>query len=256
MRDFLKKFSWVYNLKSYFRSIEPRAQSLLFYDKLLNFRDKVVFDIGANIGIRTAMFRELGALVVSVDPNTDICKGLQNSFGNSIMVENVGVGSFNGLLKLSKGSSSTISTFNKEHLKNVKAGLFKDYSFNRYQLSRITTLETLIEKYGKPEFIKIDVEGFESEVLKGLSQPINGIQFEFMFNYELGWEYFLDCINEIHRISTYYEFNITISESYELVLKKFYSKDEFVSIIENEYLNKKIWGDVICILQENQRDQN
>ena len=32
-------------------------------------------------------------------------------------------------------------------------------------------------KYGKPIFIKIDVEGYETKVLKGLSQPVNYISF-------------------------------------------------------------------------------
>lgn len=30
----------------------------------------------------------------------------------------------------------------------------------------MTTLDTLIDEYGQPDFIKIDVEGYELEVLK------------------------------------------------------------------------------------------
>lgn len=40
------------------------------------------------------------------------------------------------------------------------------------------TLDTLIEKYGKPQLIKIDTEGYEHEVLRGLSQTVEHVLFE------------------------------------------------------------------------------
>jgi hypothetical protein len=43
----------------------------------------------------------------------------------------------------------------------------------------VTTLDALIERYGEPAFVKIDVEGFELEVLKGLSRRVPALSFEF-----------------------------------------------------------------------------
>jgi FkbM family methyltransferase len=40
------------------------------------------------------------------------------------------------------------------------------------------TLETLIRAYGSPYFIKIDVEGHEPDVLRGLRRPVPYISFE------------------------------------------------------------------------------
>jgi len=41
------------------------------------------------------------------------------------------------------------------------------------------TLDDLIAEYGLPAFVKIDVEGFEDEVLKGCSHRLRALSFEF-----------------------------------------------------------------------------
>jgi hypothetical protein len=43
----------------------------------------------------------------------------------------------------------------------------------------VVTLDALIERHGKPAFIKVDVEGLEAEVLAGLSQAVPALSFEF-----------------------------------------------------------------------------
>ncbi len=42
----------------------------------------------------------------------------------------------------------------------------------------VTTLDALIRTHGTPRFIKIDVEGYEAEVLAGLSRPVGLIAIE------------------------------------------------------------------------------
>ena len=43
----------------------------------------------------------------------------------------------------------------------------------------VTTLDALIERHGVPSFVKVDAEGFEEEVLQGLSRSIKALSFEF-----------------------------------------------------------------------------
>jgi hypothetical protein len=43
----------------------------------------------------------------------------------------------------------------------------------------VVTLDSLIKEYGTPDYIKVDVEGFDLEVLTGLSSQISLISFEF-----------------------------------------------------------------------------
>ena len=42
----------------------------------------------------------------------------------------------------------------------------------------VTTLDQLILRYGRPYYCKVDVEGYEVEVFRGLTQPIPMISFE------------------------------------------------------------------------------
>jgi FkbM family methyltransferase len=43
----------------------------------------------------------------------------------------------------------------------------------------VITLDQLIAKYGRPVFCKIDVEGYDAEVVAGLSEPITALSCEF-----------------------------------------------------------------------------
>jgi hypothetical protein len=44
----------------------------------------------------------------------------------------------------------------------------------------VTTLDALIAAHGVPRLVKIDVEGFEAEVLAGLSRPVPWVAFEYL----------------------------------------------------------------------------
>jgi hypothetical protein len=60
-----------------------------------------------------------------------------------------------------------------------------DRSFARVRWDRsveveVATLDGLIAEYGEPAFCKIDVEGFEADVLAGLTRPLRALSFEYL----------------------------------------------------------------------------
>ena len=76
--------------------------------------------------------------------------------------------------------------------------------FTRNETVPTTTLDQLIAKYGKPDFIKIDVEGFEEHVLKGLSQPVSYLSFETLVpDYSIELQNCLDALEALDKNAQY-----------------------------------------------------
>jgi hypothetical protein len=91
---------------------------------------------------------------------------------------------------------------------------FGDIDWRDVQKVRMTTLDSLIRTHGRPAFCKIDVEGYEAVVLKGLSQRIDALSFEFTP------EFFDATVESLRHLSAigYERFNFSFGESMQLAL--------------------------------------
>ncbi|MFC1722424.1 FkbM family methyltransferase [Patescibacteria group bacterium] len=69
------------------------------------------------------------------------------------------------------------SSFSKEF---ISKGPLSNRQWTESKVVELTTLDNLISEYGIPTYIKIDVEGYEVEVLKGLKNPVKTLTFEFV----------------------------------------------------------------------------
>jgi FkbM family methyltransferase len=139
-------------------------------------RGDLVFDIGANDGRYTDVFVELGATVVAVEPNPSLARILRERF--RAKVEEVAVGSEPGFAELHLGSDDILSTLSTEWMDIAR----REQLMNEWSGETITvpvsTLDALIARHGVPSYVKIDVEGYEPQVLRGLSQAIGTVSFE------------------------------------------------------------------------------
>lgn len=150
-----------------------------FYGQFIK-KGSLCFDIGANIGNRVKPFLALGARVVAVEPQKECCDVLQKRFGSSIVIVNKGLGTEEESREFYVSDASTISTFSSDWIKaTTETKRFEGYTWSDVRQVELTTLDRLIDQYGLPDFIKIDVEGFELEVISGLSQPVAMLSFEY-----------------------------------------------------------------------------
>jgi FkbM family methyltransferase len=212
-----------------------------FYQQFIK-KDDLVFDIGANVGNRVEVFLALGAKVVAVEPQPTCAAILRQKFGNTIHIENVGLGSKPGELDMNIATDSTISTFSADFIAATGNERFKQHKWVDTIKVPITTFDALIEKYGVPVFAKIDVEGFETEVLKGLSQAIPALSFEYCVP-ELQAN--LDqCIKLLTALSSSATFNYAAVEDMTLVLPEWQAPTVFETTIHSKQFIDTLFGDV------------
>jgi FkbM family methyltransferase len=145
--------------------------------------DDLVFDIGAHVGDRIAAFRRLGARVLAVEPQPALVTTLKWLYrrDRNVEIEATAVGRSAGALAMKINvDNPTVSTVSDAFVDAARgAAGWEGQVWERSIDVPVTTLDALITAHGRPAFIKIDVEGFEEEVLAGLTRPVAALSFEF-----------------------------------------------------------------------------
>lgn len=139
----------------------------------------LVFDVGGNIGNKSAEFLAQGARVVLFEPQSVCVAHCRARFGSKVIIEEIGLDSYKGTGLIYPSNAHTLSSMSQQFVDTVSVGRFQDYRWNQPTTIQVDTLDNMIEKYGTPKLIKIDVEGYEINVLKGLTSKIDLISIEF-----------------------------------------------------------------------------
>lgn len=223
---------------------EARIRRRSLYSEFLKSGD-VYFDIGANYGNRITPLIGEGIRIIALEPQPLCISFLKKVFKSNITIVPMGVGSEEGQkLELHIANTNTISSFSDDFIKKVKnSGRFGKNNWNKTIQVEMVTLDTLIQKYGNPNFIKIDVEGFELEVLKGLTTPVNFISFEYTVpeqNKEM--KQCLDQLNKIYESKI--QCNYSIGESMVLEMEKWISINEMITLINSKTFTDTQFGDI------------
>jgi FkbM family methyltransferase len=202
-----------------------------FYRSLLPI-DALVFDVGAHVGSRSHTIVSIGGRCIAIEPQPLFARWLAWLFRHNPRVELVvaAVGAHPGQASLRISSRHpTVSTLSSDWIGQVKhAAGFERVAWDTRVDVPVTTVDLLIERYGQPDFLKIDVEGFEAEILAGCSKSIALVAVEYLpAALNVLWQ----CIDRLEALGEV-EYNFVTGETHRFVLEQWVPAEQIRGLIE------------------------
>lgn len=222
-----------------------RREARRFYARFVG-RGDLCFDIGANEGERTAALLHIGARVVAVEPQAACCERLRARFaGNDrLTVLQCGVGEQSGRAPFFEcNETNQCGTFSTEFVE-----VFSQHSqltFAPATEMEMVPFDELVGRHGRPRFCKVDTEGYELAVLRGMRQPPEFLAFEFNLPM-LG--HTLACLDELVRMGPS-RCNYVAMNEMRLCLRDWMPLADFRAAFAGMVSPKVVTGEVIVAFQ-------
>jgi len=211
---------WLYKRWTRHPEYRLHQRELAFYRSFLS-SPGLIFDIGAHHGFKSAVFLEMGAAVVACEPDGSNAGMLRHKFrrqGKRMVIRQEAVGEHAGEARFHvhhPGSAfNTLKPEWKDLLENDPVDRWNEKI--RFQpvteAVKVVTLEQLIKDHGVPDFIKIDAEGYEEEIVNGLHVRVPYLSVESL------WPEFIPSLRSIiahlQGLTRRCRFNICVDEHF------------------------------------------
>jgi len=211
---------------------------------------RLCFDIGAHVGSRVRAWRGLGAHVVAVEPQVDCVHVLRTLYGSDghVTIINAALGANEGEATLLVSERTlTVSTLSQGWIHEVQRDpSFRGVAWHSGDAVHVTTLQALVDAYGVPAFVKLDVEGYEAEVLRGLDTTLPCLSFEYL---SAARQVALACVERLMELGDY-RYNWSTGESHRLARDRWCGPDEIRRFVKDLPLRAGS-GDVYARLRRN-----
>jgi FkbM family methyltransferase len=210
-----------------------------FYKEFLNEvpgSKDLIFDIGANIGSKSAIFSKLTKRVIAFEPSPVLNLYLNKRFKYSnVRIISYAVGAISKTHEYFEvPGNDAFNSLSNKHIQTTVASREKiDVNSIRKRDVQVETLDYFIKLYGLPGYIKIDVEGYELEVINGLNHMVPSLSFECNLP-----EFLEEGITIIHKLSLMssdkYLFNISYDN--KMILDHFLNASETLEFLKTTNL--------------------
>lgn len=210
-----------------------------FYSQLIP-PGTLCFDVGANVGEVSESLAAAGMQVIALEPIPSVAEQCRQRCGLSkynVQVINEAVSHACGEASLYLRRSSSQSSLRLD---------WEGEIVDKVQV-RQTTLAALIEDYGVPGYVKIDVEGHEVAVFDGLDRGIELVSFEYHAR-ELQQTW--NCLERLDRLADYV-YNYSSRNESRLEMADWLAGDDLVSLLEKKQTDGSLarWGNVYAALR-------
>jgi FkbM family methyltransferase len=168
-----------------------------------------------------------GVKVIAIEPQPLFANFLRRFLPKKIAVLEVAVGGSNSEAALAVSSlHPTLASLRTDFVAQApNAPGFEHVRWDSEQIVKMVTLDNLIQVHGNPRYLKIDVEGFELEVLSGLSAPIEIISVEYLPAFPDLTDKVLARLTELGD----YRFNAIVGEKPEFLWTTWHDASEVAS---------------------------
>jgi FkbM family methyltransferase len=192
-----------------------------FYSAFIQPGD-LVFDVGANLGNYAKAFCQIGATVVAIEPDPRNVRVLRKRMQKEqVRIEQCALGSNEGTAELRIAlDRDDVSTLSDRWAENTKA------NWQGTVQVQVRTLDSIANRYGVPKYVKVDAEGYDAEVLRGMSFRPQMVSFEFLC---VDMRIARECIELLREWS----FNFVVEEEARFELDHWVSGNEILAEISS-----------------------
>ncbi len=199
------------------------------------------FDVGANVGARVKILKRLQGRTIAIEPQPECVRLLHLAYGSDpeVTIVATALGEAEGTAEMAISDAWTLSSISAEWIAAVKkSGRFAGYTWGKKISVPVTTLDRLIAEHGAPAFIKIDVEGYEAQVVRGLSQPVRCLSLEFTPEF---LDSTFDCIRHLRSLG---EIQLNYASETGFHLDRWVSPDQIIEILASFRQDHRMYGNL------------
>jgi FkbM family methyltransferase len=202
----------------------------------------MIFDIGSNIGDWTSANINNSDKFITIEASPSTYKKMYERHGNNSKVVCLNYAVCNNNCEdvtFYDCSCHFLSTLNVDWLSSEKSRFYGE-KYTEIKVPSIT-IDKLIETYGNPELIKIDVEGGEDKCITSLTKKVPQLCFEWASETN---DVTIRCLNHLYSLG-FTDFYLQNNDNYTFRPSTYTS---FENVIEqlNKTTPKVDWGMLWC----------